>query len=93
MIELGGKRLVELEDVTRCYRHPSIADIKVGLRTWYPSADPKYIERCKLKDAATTQARLGFKVCGMQVGCSCASFQGTVSCKVSARSASAAVEA
>ena len=58
---------MELEDVTRGYKHPSIVDIKVGLRTWYAGADPRYIERCKLKDAATTQAALGFKVCGMQV--------------------------
>lgn len=67
MLKLGGRRLVELEDVTRKYRRPSIIDIKVGLQTWYAGADQKYIERCRLKDAATTQSILGYKVCGMQV--------------------------
>ena len=66
-MELDGRQLVELEDVTRRYKHPSIIDIKVGLRTWYAGAEQSYIERCKLKDAATTQAALGYKVCGMQV--------------------------
>lgn len=66
-IEVGGRQLVELEDVTRQYKHPSIADIKVGLRTWYTGAEQSHIERCKLKDAATTQAALGYKICGMQV--------------------------
>ena len=64
---MDGRALLELEDLTRRYKHPSIVDIKVGLRTWYAGADPRHIERCKLKDAATTQAALGYKVCGMQV--------------------------
>jgi len=67
MIEVEGRQLVELEDVTRHYKHPSIVDIKVGLRTWYAGAESSYIQRCKLKDAATTQAALGYKICGMQV--------------------------
>jgi 1D-myo-inositol-tetrakisphosphate 5-kinase/inositol-polyphosphate multikinase len=58
---------VELEDVAQHYRRPSIIDIKVGFQTWYPNADPSYIQRCKAKDAQTTQAALGFKICGMQV--------------------------
>ena len=28
-------------------RRPSIIDIKVGFRTWYPSASQAYIERCQ----------------------------------------------
>ena len=66
VVELEGTILVELEDVAKGYRHPSIVDIKVGFKTWYPGAEPRYVERCKLKDAATTQAALGFKICGMQ---------------------------
>ncbi len=66
IVEAGGRQLVALEDVARHYRRPSICDIKVGFRTWYPSGDAAYIQRCQLKDAATTQATLGFKVCGMQ---------------------------
>ena len=44
--------------------------LQVGFRTWYNGADQRYIEKCKLKDASTTQAALGFKICGMQVGMS-----------------------
>lgn len=43
-----------------------LAAMQVGFRTWYPGAEARYVERCKLKDAATTQAALGFKICGMQ---------------------------
>lgn len=67
MIEAGGRYLVELEDVAQHYRRPSIIDIKVGYQTWYADADPSYIQRCQIKDAQTTQAALGFKICGMQV--------------------------
>lgn len=62
-----GRVLLELEDLARWYHHPCIIDIKIGHQTWYPHADPAYIERCKKKDAATTQSTLGFKICGMQV--------------------------
>ncbi|KAL4424338.1 hypothetical protein ABPG75_001639 [Micractinium tetrahymenae] len=62
-----GRALLELEDLASAYRHPCIVDIKVGFRTWYPGADPAYIQRCRDKDASTTQAALGFKICGMQV--------------------------
>lgn len=47
--------------------HPCIMDIKIGKRTWYEGADPAYVERCRRKDASTTQGSLGFKICGMQV--------------------------
>jgi hypothetical protein len=61
------RTLLELEDLARWYRHPCIMDIKIGYQTWYTHAEPDYIERCKRKDAVTTQASLGFKICGMQV--------------------------
>jgi 1D-myo-inositol-tetrakisphosphate 5-kinase/inositol-polyphosphate multikinase len=62
-----GRTLLELEDLARAYHRPCIMDIKVGFRTWYPAADDAYIQRCKEKDESTTQAALGFKICGMQV--------------------------
>ncbi len=67
MIDLRGRHLLELEDVAQQYHRPSIIDIKVGYQTWYQGAEEAYIQRCQAKDAATTQAALGFKVCGMQV--------------------------
>ncbi len=42
---------------------------QVGYQTWYPNADPSYIQRCQIKDEQTTQATFGFKICGMQVQC------------------------
>lgn len=68
VIDLRGRPLLELEDVAQQYHRPSIIDIKVGYQTWYQGAEEGYIQRCQAKDAATTQAALGFKVCGMQVG-------------------------
>lgn len=65
--EADGRILLELEDLARYYVNPSIVDIKIGRRTWYPGADAAYIERCANKDASTTQSSLGFKICGMQV--------------------------
>jgi hypothetical protein len=62
-----GQTLLELEDVARNYDHPAIIDIKIGKKTWYDEAEEAYIQRCKVKDSATTQGRLGFKICGMQV--------------------------
>lgn len=47
VVEAEGRTFLELEDLTRNYRRPSIIDIKVGFRTWYPSASQAYIERCR----------------------------------------------
>mmetsp|Transcript_14695 Transcript_14695/g.44358 ORF Transcript_14695/g.44358 Transcript_14695/m.44358 type:complete len:789 (+) Transcript_14695:333-2699(+) len=63
----GDDLLLELEDVAQSYKRPSIIDIKVGFKTWYPGAEERYIAKCQAKDAATTQSKLGFKICGMQV--------------------------
>ncbi len=54
-----------------------MAGLQVGYQTWYPNADPSYIQRCQIKDEQTTQATFGFKVCGMQVGCSLSSSKGS----------------
>ena len=41
--------------------------LQVGFQTWYEGSEERYIQKCKSKDSATTQASLGFKICGMQV--------------------------
>jgi hypothetical protein len=61
-----GHRLLQLEDVARRYQRPCIMDVKLGFQTWYPGADPAHAQRCRAKDAATTQAAMGFRICGMQ---------------------------
>mmetsp|Transcript_10517 Transcript_10517/g.19778 ORF Transcript_10517/g.19778 Transcript_10517/m.19778 type:complete len:298 (+) Transcript_10517:392-1285(+) len=67
VLELGGITYMKMKDVTRQYEEPCIIDIKIGYQTWYPSATDSHIEKCKLKDSATTSSELGFKICGMQV--------------------------
>ncbi|GMH44876.1 hypothetical protein BSKO_12833 [Bryopsis sp. KO-2023] len=66
-IDIGGRKLLALEDVGARYSKPSVIDIKIGYRTWYNSSDERYVARARAKDEATTQASLGFKICGWQV--------------------------
>ena len=67
VLDLEGLTYMKMEDVTRQYCRPCIIDIKIGYQTWYSSATASHIEKCKVKDAATTSSELGFKICGMQV--------------------------
>lgn len=56
-----------MEDLAHEFQKPGIMDVKVGSRTWYIEAGPKYVEKCKAKDLETTSAALGYRVSGMQV--------------------------
>ncbi|KAH9317740.1 hypothetical protein KI387_019509, partial [Taxus chinensis] len=56
-----------IEDLTYRFHHPSVIDIKMGSRTWYPGATEEYIKKCLDKDKETTSALLGFRISGMQV--------------------------
>lgn len=56
-----------LQDAVSGRVSPSIMDIKIGARTWYPQSSDKYIEKCLKKDRVTTSSRLGFRVSGLQV--------------------------
>ncbi|CAM6091293.1 unnamed protein product [Calypogeia fissa] len=49
------------------FQHPSIIDLKIGFRTWYPEASEHSINKHKLKDKKTTSGALGCRVSGMQV--------------------------
>ncbi|KAG0603849.1 hypothetical protein M758_10G125300 [Ceratodon purpureus] len=65
---VGGEvRHAIMEDLTHGFQRPNIIDVKMGARTWYLEAGPKYVEKCKLKDKETTSEALGFRVSGMQV--------------------------
>ncbi|KAK8497406.1 hypothetical protein V6N13_000197 [Hibiscus sabdariffa] len=46
---------------------PSILDVKMGSRTWYPEASDDYIQRCLDKDRTTTTVSLGFRISGLQI--------------------------
>uniref|UniRef100_A0A7I4EH14 Inositol polyphosphate multikinase n=1 Tax=Physcomitrium patens TaxID=3218 RepID=A0A7I4EH14_PHYPA len=61
----GLVRHAVMENLTNGFQHPSVMDVKIGFRTWYLEAGPKYVEKCKLKDQETTSAALGIRVSGM----------------------------
>ncbi|KAF6137715.1 hypothetical protein GIB67_003194 [Kingdonia uniflora] len=46
--------------------NPSVMDIKMGSRTWYPQASMKYIEKCLKNDRESTSVHLGFRISGLQ---------------------------
>lgn len=56
-----------LQDLVSGRVNPSIMDIKIGARTWYPQASDKYIDKCLKKDKITASSRLGFRISGLQV--------------------------
>lgn len=56
-----------LQDVAFGRVHPSIMDVKIGSRTWYPQASDKYIDKCLTKDRITTSSQLGFRISGLQI--------------------------
>ncbi|XP_068643044.1 inositol polyphosphate multikinase beta-like [Aristolochia californica] len=57
-----------LQDLISHLPRPSIIDLKIGSRTWYPSSGEDYIRKCLSKDRETTSLQLGFRVSGLQVG-------------------------
>ncbi|PKA56926.1 Inositol polyphosphate multikinase beta [Apostasia shenzhenica] len=56
-----------LDDLFTGLRHPSVIDLKIGARTWFPSASDDYFRKCLDKDRKTTSALLGFRVSGVQI--------------------------
>ncbi|KAK4279114.1 hypothetical protein QN277_016868 [Acacia crassicarpa] len=55
-----------LQDLTSCYKSPSVIDIKIGSRTWYPQASNDYIQKCMQKDLETSSLLLGFRISGLK---------------------------
>ncbi|KAJ0236355.1 Inositol polyphosphate multikinase beta [Hirschfeldia incana] len=56
-----------LEDVVSGYSKPSVMDVKIGSRTWYPDVSEEYFNKCIKKDKATTTVSLGFRVSGLKI--------------------------
>ncbi|KAE8659925.1 Inositol polyphosphate multikinase beta [Hibiscus syriacus] len=56
-----------LQDLASNHLNPSILDVKMGSRTWYPEASDDYIQRCLEKDRTTTSVSLGFRISGLQI--------------------------
>lgn len=63
----GPYKHLVMDDLTLNYVEPSIIDVKIGKRTWYPGASEEYIKKRRSKDASTTSGALGFRIAGMQV--------------------------
>ncbi|GAA0155735.1 kinase [Lithospermum erythrorhizon] len=55
-----------LQDLNVGRVHPSIMDIKIGTRTWYPQAPDRYFEKCLKKDRETSTLHLGFRLSGLK---------------------------
>lgn len=56
-----------LDDLLAGLRLPSVIDLKIGARTWFPSAPDDYFRKCIAKDRETTSALLGFRISGLQI--------------------------
>ncbi|XP_010273456.1 PREDICTED: inositol polyphosphate multikinase beta-like [Nelumbo nucifera] len=56
-----------LEDLVSNRVLPSVIDIKIGSRTWYPQASDDYFQRCIKKDGESTSLQLGFRISGLKV--------------------------
>ncbi|KAI3943537.1 hypothetical protein MKW92_032459 [Papaver armeniacum] len=55
-----------LQDIVSNRLDPSVMDIKMGSRTWYPQASEDYIMKCLQKDRESTSVALGFRISGLQ---------------------------
>ncbi|KAE8661953.1 Inositol polyphosphate multikinase beta [Hibiscus syriacus] len=54
-----------MQDIASGRINPSILDVKIGSRTWYPGASDDYIKKCLEKDGITTTVSLGFRISGL----------------------------
>ncbi|KAG1370255.1 inositol polyphosphate multikinase beta [Cocos nucifera] len=63
----GHHPYLVLDDLASGLRHPSLIDIKIGGRTWYPSAPDDYFHKCLKKDRDTTSLALGFRISGARI--------------------------
>ncbi|KAK9100959.1 hypothetical protein Scep_024389 [Stephania cephalantha] len=55
-----------LQNLMSNHDKPSVMDVKIGSRTWYPPASEAYIQKCLKKDKETTSLTLGFRISGLQ---------------------------
>lgn len=57
---------IVLDDIVSGYKNPSVIDIKIGSRTWYPQASEDYIRKCLQKDRESSTLPLGFRISGLR---------------------------
>ena len=63
----GKQPHLVLQDIFSGRLNPSIIDIKIGSRTWYPQASEDYIQKCFMKDTKRSSLALGFRIDGLQI--------------------------
>ncbi|KAK1259362.1 Inositol polyphosphate multikinase beta [Acorus gramineus] len=56
-----------LDDLVHGLSHPSLIDLKIGSRTWYPTSSDKYFQKCFNKDKESSSLTLGFRISGLRV--------------------------
>ncbi|KAJ7964710.1 Inositol polyphosphate multikinase [Quillaja saponaria] len=56
-----------LQDIVFSFENPSLMDIKIGSRTWFPQASDDYIDKCFKRDRETSSLSLGFRISGLQM--------------------------
>lgn len=56
-----------MQDLMFDFQKPSVIDIKIGSRTWYPQAAENYIQKCLKKDRDSSSVQLGFRISGVKV--------------------------
>lgn len=56
-----------MQDLLSNLHNPSVVDIKIGSRTWYPGAIENYVQKCLKKDRETSGLQLGFRISGVKV--------------------------
>ncbi|XP_031490212.1 inositol polyphosphate multikinase beta-like [Nymphaea colorata] len=63
----GPREHLVIDDVVSSLYRPSVIDVKIGSRTWYPGASDEYVGKCVEKDRTSTSLKLGFRISGLQV--------------------------
>ncbi|CAN6469978.1 unnamed protein product [Victoria cruziana] len=63
----GRREHLVIQDVVVSLCRPSVMDVKIGSRTWYPGASDEYVDKCVEKDETSTSLKLGFRISGLQV--------------------------
>ena len=63
----SDKKYIVLEDLLSEYQHPSVIDIKLGLRTYDDEAPKDKREKMIRKSQLTTSKSLFFRISGMKV--------------------------
>ncbi|KAG2262834.1 hypothetical protein Bca52824_069913 [Brassica carinata] len=73
-----GAAMIVLDNLLSKYSKPSVMDVKMGSRTWYPEASEEYIQKCLRKDARSTTVSSGFRISGFEVSTPDSAFASSV---------------